>query len=418
MRYLRYTLLTLLTCTVWVGTAFYGGLSGWWMAPIAKTGDTENFFNQAKVIIDGENQGNTAFVLLSHGEVYGSHFASKSQNIDSDTLFPVASASKWITAYAVMTLVDQGKLDLSKPVNSYLSRWQIPESSVGDSSSVTAAQLLSHTSGLGDQLGFGDYSANETVPEIDATLRSPRASSGNDVAIALTTPPGTEWRYSGGGYLILQLLVEEISGQPFADYVTDHVFAPLGMSRSNYAFIETSDNHTLPYNADGTPASHFQYASAGATGLNTSAADLVRFVQANIDPEDFPGALPADKAREMQNPLGKKLGADIWGLGVMLYAPSPKGHALFGHDGSNEPAINAAARINPDNGDAIVLLTNGNPILASRIGNEWTLWQSGYPDFLFFEQAISSAFLPILVGCMLIILLAALMFIKRKKVPL
>lgn len=98
----------------------------------------------------------------------------------------------------------------------------------------------------------------------------------------------------------------------------------------------------------------------------------------------------------------------------MLYAPTEGGSFVFGHDGSNEPAINTAVRINPDNGDALIVLASGNKLLASQIGYEWTLWQTGYPDFLFLDKALDSAVLPFAVGLFVLIAILVIIFVRRK----
>jgi hypothetical protein len=100
----------------------------------------------------------------------------------------------------------------------------------------------------------------------------------------------------------------------------------------------------------------------------------------------------------MQQPHGRKLGLDIWGLGVALYAPTASGAYVYGHDGANAPAINTSMRINPDNGDAVIVLVTGHPSLATAIAGEWTLWQTGVPDFLSIERAVRSAIVPWLLG--------------------
>lgn len=100
----------------------------------------------------------------------------------------------------------------------------------------------------------------------------------------------------------------------------------------------------------------------------------------------------------MREPHGKQFGADIWGLGTMLYAPTAADAFVFGHDGQNDPAINAAVRINPDNGDAIIALTSGGRLLATRLASEWTYWQTGGPDFLVIGTALREAVVPLLAG--------------------
>ena len=115
----------------------------------------------------------------------------------------------------------------------------------------------------------------------------------------------------------------------------------------------------------------------------------------------------------MRSAHGVVMGAGIWGLGTMLYSRTPAGDFVYGHDGANEPAINVSLRINPDNSDAIIVLVSGHPSLASEIGSEWTLWQTGYPDFLSTEAALLSALVPVLVGILFIILLLVFIFRSR-----
>ena len=99
----------------------------------------------------------------------------------------------------------------------------------------------------------------------------------------------------------------------------------------------------------------------------------------------------------------------------MLYAPTAGGDYIFGHDGSNEPAINRALRINPDNGDAIIVLVTGNPELATSIAFEWTLWQTGVPDFLMLNRAMASALVPWIAGLFFIALSIGLFSVWRNR---
>ncbi len=89
------------------------------------------------------------------------------------------------------------------------------------------------------------------------------------------------------------------------------------------------------------------------------------------------------------------MGVDIWGLGTVLYAPTKAGVAVFGHDGTNEPAISATVRINPTTEDAIIVLATGSRALASRLGAEWVFWQTGLPDILTVPAEIRRA-MPVL----------------------
>ena len=260
---------------------------------------------------------------------------------------------------------------------------------------------------------LGDYRLDEHVPSLEESLRAPRASTGQPTAIAVGYAPGSRWQYSGGGYLILQLLVEEVTRQPFDAFMRRAVFDPLQLSCSSFEPTDSPDAAEA-YDAAGRAAPRFQYAAAGATGFSTCVGDMVRWVQALVRGG---GASPfaADLVDRMREPHGRQFGADIWGLGTMLYAPTVAGSFVFGHDGQNEPAINAAVRINPDNNDAIVVLTSGGRLLATRLASEWTYWQTDGPDFLVIGTAIREAVLPLFAGWLAVGLATILYALARRR---
>ncbi|MCC7322416.1 MAG: hypothetical protein IT358_01185, partial [Gemmatimonadaceae bacterium] len=155
----------------------------------------------------------------------------------------------------------------------------------------------------------------------------------------------------------------------------------LGMTRSGYADLSATTNSAKSYYADGRPAPIYQYASRAATGFTTSAGDMVSLVLAQL--RTVEGSPLARKTLEsMRIAEARSMGADLWGLGTVLYAPTKDGGVIFGHDGANEPAISATVRINPDTEDAIIVLATGSRALASQLGAEWVFWQTGLPDVL------------------------------------
>lgn len=385
----------LLAMVVWTAVVGYGVLAGWWHRGVAPAGDTPSYMAAVRSMVGSEPHGDVAIALLSKGQVADQYYVGAVNAVDGQTVFPVASMSKWVTAVGVMQLARDGKIDLDAPVARYLTRWTLPASQF-DTSGVTTRRLLSHTSGLGDGLGFGDYRLDERLPTLEESLKAPRASTGQPTTIAVDHAPGSRWQYSGGGYLILQLLVEEVSKQSFASYMRDAVLDPLRLSCSSFD-RPTSANTAEAYDATGHTAPTYQYAAAGATGFSTCVDDMVRWVQAHVS--SSPAApLDAELQQRMREPHGTQFGADIWGLGTMLYAPTAAGAFVFGHDGQNDPAINAAVRINPDNGDAIIVLTSGGRLLATRLASEWTYWQTGGPDFLVIGTALREAVVPLLAG--------------------
>lgn len=372
---------TVLLIILWAAGILGGALFGWWRRPLTPTDDPRAFMQAAIPIINAGNRANTAVILIRRGAIGAEFYSASRDSINRNSVFATASLSKWITAHAAMKLVEQGKLDLDRPVEGYLTRWHLP-STAFDSRDVTARRLLSHTAGLTDGLGFGDYRRDEALPTLEEALAAPRASSGRPSSpVAVGIQPGSQFQYSGGGYLLLELLVEELSGERFETFVTREVLHPLGMTRSGYADLSATTNSAKSYYADGRPAPIYQYASRAATGFTTSAGDMVSLVLAQL--RTVEGSPLARKTLEsMRIAEARSMGADLWGLGTVLYAPTKNGGVIFGHDGANEPAISATVRINPDTEDAIIVLATGSRALASQLGAEWVFWQTGLPDVL------------------------------------
>ncbi len=394
----------------WVAVVFFGTSEGWWKQPLAPRGDSAAFMSAASRTLASGQAGNAVMALISDGAVHGVHAASIGAAVNADTVFQTASLSKWLTAWGVMALVEQGKLDLDAPVSRYLKRWALPLGAF-DNNKVTARRLLSHTAGLSDGLGYAGFAPGTPVQSLEASLTqtadaSPRASGKVEVGIE----PGTEWRYSGGGYAVLQLLIEDVSGETFEAYMQRVVFQPLGMVHSTFDW-SPAQGTTLAtfYGKDARPATHFRFAAVAASSLYTSVSDLTRLLQAHLPGKKGEpvgrGVLGAATVAQMWQPTGLLYGQAIWGLGTMLYADNRAGGFVIGHDGSNEPAINTAARLNPATGNGIVILETGTPLLATRLAGEWVFWEAGRLDFLAFKLAMPGMLRWIGWGCLTIVVL-------------
>ena len=405
MFYFKLTVGCGLAVVAWIGIVFFSAFYGFWMQPVVSPGNSVQFFEYASNRLEMENPGNSTLTLIENGQITHQYFSASLDEVNSETVFSTASMSKWITALGVMKLVEADRLDLDAPVSQYLTRWELPPSEF-DNNQVTVRRLLSHTAGFSDGLGFGDYAVDEELPDLEVSLSNPRASSARDVSIAVSNTPGSEWRYSGGSYLLLELVVEEVTGQPFADYMQEAIFNPLEMSRTGYEFIGSYDNNAGSISRNGEKSPTFKYASKAATAFVTSTADLSKLVLYQIPSSQYESILSDDTIRNMREPHGRTSGFDIWGLGTILYSPTESGDFVFGHDGANDPAINTTARINPESGDAIIVLVTGHPSLATNIGSQWVLWETGYPDVLDSDTVMASMYLPIVIGIILILLLS------------
>lgn len=390
---LRVGLSTVGLLVVWVAVVFFGTSEGWWKQPLAPRGDSAAFMSAAARTLGSGQAGNVVMALLRDGKVHGVHAASIGPPVDADTVFQTASLSKWLTAWGVMALVEQGQLDLDAPVSRYLKRWTLPPSAF-DNNKVTARRLLSHTAGLTDGLGYAGFAPGTPVQALEASLtQTADASPGAKGKVEVGIEPGTAWRYSGGGYAVLQLLIEDVSGEPFEAYMQRVVFQPLGMAHSTYHWSPALGTTLATfYGKDARPATHFRFSAVAAASLYTSVSDLTRFLQAHLPGKKGEpvgrGVLGAATVAQMWQPTGSLYGQAIWGLGTMLYADNRAGGFVIGHDGSNEPAINTAARLNPATGNGIVILETGQPLLATRMAGEWVFWETGRVDFLAFKLAM------------------------------
>jgi len=365
---------------LWTALVGLGARNGWLRQEPAPAGDSEGFVRWASSRYARESKGNIAIVLLDDGRPAHSFFASHGRAVDERTLFQAASLSKWLTAWGVMALVEEGRIELDAPVSRYLTRWHLPPSQY-DESAVTVRRLLAHTAGLTDGLGFRGFAPGQAVPSLEQELtHTTDVLPSADGVVRVGAEPGSGWRYSGGGYLLLQLMIEEVTHEGFDSYMRRAIFGPLGMADSTF---EDPDPARLAdiFAEDGAPATHYRFAATGAASLYTSAADLGAFLQAQLPgPNDAPagrGVLTPAALREMATPQATLFGLPVWGLGESLYAPTAGGGFVIGHDGQNHPAINTTARLDPATGNGIVVLATGSPTLAREIGGEWTFWQTG-----------------------------------------
>jgi len=345
IRALSLTIGTLIAVLVWNVSVFLTISEGWLKSPIVKSDSSREFAVAVEETVAAQHTGNFGMILIEDGEVAERYFMSTGTPVDGSSVYQVASLGKWITAWGGMVLVEEGAIDLDTPISEYLTRWQLPESAF-DPSGVTVRHLLSHTAGLTDGLGYDGFERSDEVQTLEASLtRALDSSPGNSGVVELGAEPGSEWNYSGGGYTILQLVIEEVSGQSFAEFMSQRVFVPLGMERSTFNHEEAiAFGLAQNFDLNGDTEPFRWYTALAATSLFTSADDLARFIT----------ALSEQSLALIRTTHASQMGADIWGLGAMLYAPNNNGGYIIGHDGNNGPAINTVARMDPATGDGIV----------------------------------------------------------------
>ena len=151
--------------------------------------------------------------------------------VSAGTLFQAASISKPVTAMAALHMAQYGNFGLDENVNDKLTAWQVPDNLFTGSQKVTVRGILSHTAGLTVH-GFPGYGENDAVPTVRQVLDG--ASPANTGPVRVDVVPGTAYRYSGGGYTVLQLLLTERFQRPFPELMQRIVLSRLGLHNSTF----------------------------------------------------------------------------------------------------------------------------------------------------------------------------------------
>ncbi len=413
---MHYTLAAITLVALWGTLNLISLKQGWFLSPIAPRHDVAAFMEQSTARLQKAFKGNYAYALIDQGRVFAQDHDSKGTAVDSNTLFGLASLSKWITAYGVMVLVERGDLELDKPVSHYLTRWRLPDTPHRNEG-VTVRRLLSHTAGLTDGLGHNGFAPGTPIqPLTEHLTQALDADEGVSGRVEVGMEPGTQFKYSGGSYNLLQLIVEEVSGVSFADFMAAEVFAPLGMSQTAYNL--SNEHSTLAAYHDGLGGykTYPQYTSLAATGLYSNIEDLSKFLAAQTTSrveESSSHPLTQESLKLMRLPLANTFGIDIWGAGPMLFADNRKSDFVIGHGGQS-PMLNTTARVNPDTGNGLIILSTGNRSIASDIATQWTVWETGKPDMYILKNNIPKMIKRVFTGGVVIVFILTAWSLRRR----
>jgi CubicO group peptidase (beta-lactamase class C family) len=309
--------------------------------------------------------------------------------VTRQTLFGTASISKPFTAMGVLKLVEEGKIDLDVDVNRYLKRWKIPENQFTAQKKVTVRELLSHTSGIGthnDEI----YDPSKPLPTIIQVLNGEKPAK--TVPVRVEAVPGSKFAYSNGGYMVLYLLVEDVSGEPFAKFMEQNVLKPIGMNHSTFDGPlphELADRAATAYAENGTtpvPPSKFYEPNLAAGGLWSTPSDLAKFL---IELQrEYAGTshrvLDQAMARLMMTPVTGPPAMRV-GLGIQV-GGSPQ-NPFVRHEGSAFFQDEMVAYLH---GDGIVVMTSGGDggqLTGDVVRSAATVYDM--PDFKSVEHTIT-----------------------------
>ncbi|WP_404334125.1 serine hydrolase domain-containing protein [Sphingomonas sp. MMS12-HWE2-04] len=283
--------------------------------------------------------------------------------VTPNTAFQAASISKVVSAMLALRLVEQGRIGLDRNINEALRSWQLPKDDTLAPRGVTLRELLSHTAGLGVH-GFDHcYLPGAVLPTTVQILDGVPPADNQPVRSML--PAGAQFEYSGGGYVVAQLALSDVSGLSFADLAQREVLGPLGMTRSAFAMPPSAALRTdMAFgSARGKPlpGGFGVCPQLAPAGLWTSASDLARLL---IDLQASAAGRTGHRLSPAMTQLMMTPVKDNWGLGLALYRD---GVPRFGHDGVN-PGFESFMAAYVGKGDGIVVLTNGGD--GRRLTNE------------------------------------------------
>lgn len=260
--------------------------------------------------------------------------------VTGQTAFNLGSISKPVTVWAVLTLARDGRIDLDAPVQPYLSRFTLPDSEF-DPSGVTVRRLLQHVAGINIH-GYGGYSPEEDQPADIVEL------SQTYEPLQLVREPGSAPSYSGGGYVLLQMMIEDVGGQSFDDYVRQQVFAPLGMDHSGFIEADLA-TRSAAFNYYRKEITDLRDVALAAAGVYMSGDDMERFLRAHLDGGGVLSASWLDQA------FAPSEGTPDIG---MSYTRLETPHGLLIGHGGNNSSWNAQIYIRPETGDGFYFMTN------------------------------------------------------------
>lgn len=311
--------------------------------------------------------------------------------VDANTLFQAGSVSKVVASAGALRLAERGVLPLDADIAPLLGDWRLSRTPSAGSAPVHLRHLLTHTAGI-NVPGFKGYDQGAAVPRLRQVFDG--APPANTARLQVEHAPGAGWRYSGGGFVLVQQLVERAAGQPFADVMRTQVLRPAGMVDSDYlpprdaARRARAATGTL---ADGTPipGGWRIYPEQAAAGLWATPSDLSRFAIALVRSlhGEAGALLRQDTAEDM---LRRQAGA--WGLGVEV---SPAGEPRkFSHTGA-PVGFRTLWLMYPDTCQGATIMTNADEGMAlayeiARAIADTRRW----PDPMASEHATAMAMTP------------------------
>jgi len=307
------------------------------------------------------NVPGVSIAVINDGQIdwakgYGVLGVHGSEKVSTSTLFQAASIVKIVTAIGALRLVEDGVLALDTDINQQLRSWKVPLNRYTTDKQVTLRGLLSHSAGISVR-GFSGYTHGEFLPNLLQVLNGEPPA--NSPPIVVNTFPGSIYRYSGGGYQIVQQLIEDATEQAFGQVMQEKVLDPVGMTDSTVMLplsTEREDMTACGHEFDGSSVEGCwnMYPEIAAAWLWSTPTDLARL-----------GITVSEAARGRSNKLLKQETAELMltkvigdtGLGPGVHGDGRELH--FDHAGWTR-GFRTYIVIYPYLGKGVVVMANGN----------------------------------------------------------
>ena len=301
--------------------------------------------------------GFSLVVIENYEVVYSNQFGLKSMNtnekIDINTAFSTASIAKPITAILCHILEEKGLINLDDPIDNYLKRWHLPKSPFTKNNKPTWKHFLNHTAGT-SQHGFTDFYAGDTIPTIKQSLMGKLPRYDKEIEFLFT--PGESWKYSGGGYVIIQMALEDTLKKSIAALADEHIFSPLGLENTtmiqpsengfltNVALVHDKNNEVIKTGLPITP-------QVGPSGLWSTPTDLAKFTI------ELQNALRNKNNKVISHNIAKKV-TEVTALQNAVGGWSYGGQRSYGYN--NYEWLRCGGSNTGVGGDIFATMTDGN----------------------------------------------------------
>ena len=299
---------------------------------------------------------------------YGHRNINTKEPITLDTIFQAASITKPIMSTLALHFVKKGTLELDEPVNNKLKDWQIPDNEFTKEKPITLRHLLSHTAGINQPpRGFGREEGS--TPTLLQTLKGEAPAKNEPVEVIFE--PGTKFQYSNFGYIVIEKLLQDVTGKTLHNIANEILFEPLDMKNSFllYPTKELQQRMIYPHNYFNGKVYEPQVGLSpcvfGCGGLITTPTDIATFTI------ELMNAYQGKSEKLLSQAIVKEMtshqatldpiynfDATAEGLGIFLFE---KGNDFFvGHRGGGEPGSSSLFLTNPESGQGFVAMANSN----------------------------------------------------------